>query len=86
MSGSRKFVAAVFIAAASFGFAAPAYADECSDNLVKVEEAVASAQLAEADMASVQGFIEDAKAKQAAGDVAGCAATLAEAKAVLQIE
>ena len=83
MSIARKFAAAMLVTAA---FATPAYADACSDSLAKVEEAVASAQLSEQDMASVQGFIEDARAKQAAGDVDGCTTTLAEAKAALQIE
>jgi len=83
---SRKITAVAIVAVASFGFAMPAFADDCTDNMTKVEEAIATAQLNEQDMASVQGLIEDARAKQAAGDVEGCATTLAEAKTVLQVE
>ena len=83
---SRKISAAAIVAVASFGFAMPAFADDCTDAMAVVEEAVSSAQLSEQDMASVQGLIEDARAKQAAGDIEGCATTLAEAKTVLQVE
>lgn len=82
---SRK-IAVVSIVAASFGFAMPAYADECTDAMAVVEQATASAQLNEQDSASVQSLIDDAKAKQAAGDVEGCATTLMEAKTILQVE
>lgn len=82
---SRK-IAAVSIVAASFGFAMPAYADECTDSMAVVEEAAASAQLNEQDNASVQSLIDDAKAKQAAGDAEGCSSTLMEAKTILQVE
>ncbi len=82
---SRK-IAAVSIIAASFGFTVPAYADECTDAMATVEQATASAQLNEQDSASVQSLIDDAKAKQAAGDVNGCATTLMEAKTILQVE
>jgi hypothetical protein len=83
---SRKISVAAIATVASFGFAVPAFADACTDNMAVVEEAIATAQLTEQDMASVQGLIEDARAKQAAGDVEGCATTLAEAKTVLQVE
>jgi hypothetical protein len=83
MFASRTLIAAALFTA---GLAVPAYADDCSDNMAKVEEATATAQLTEQDMKSVQGFVEDARAKQAAGDVEGCATTLAEAKTVLQIQ
>jgi len=83
---SKKISAAAIVAVAAIGFAMPAFADDCTDNMAVVEEAVATAQLAEADMASVQSLIEDARSKQAAGDVDGCAATLAEAKTILQVE
>lgn len=82
---SRK-IAAVSIIAASFGFAMPAYADECTDAMAVVEQATASAQLNEQDSASVQSLIDDAKAKQAAGDVEGCATSLMEAKSILKVE
>ncbi len=85
MFASKKIMIAA-AAIATAGFAMPAYADDCTDNMAKVEEAVASAQLSEADMSAVQAFIEDARAKQAAGDVEGCSTTLAEAKTVLEIE
>jgi hypothetical protein len=83
---SRTIGAAAIIAAGSIAFAVPALADECTDNMAVVEQAVASAQLSEQDNASVQALIEDARAKQAAGDTEGCATTLAEAKTILQVE
>ncbi len=77
------------VAAAAFataGLTVPALADDCTDTITKVEEAAASAQLGEQDKAAIMGMIEDARAKQTAGDTQGCTMTLADAKAALQIE
>ena len=80
------YLAALAAVVFSFGAAVPALADECTDTIAKVEEAAASAQLGEQDKAAIMGMVNDARAKQTAGDTQGCTMTLAAAKAALQIE
>ena len=70
----------------AFGASVPALADECTETITKVEEAAASAQLGEQDKVAIMGMVNDARAKQTAGDTQGCTMTLAAAKAALQIE
>ena len=86
MSRTTCLAAVTAVVFATFGATVSALADECSDTIAKVEEAAASAQLGEQDKAAIMGIVEDARAKQTAGDSQGCTMTLAAAKAALQIE
>ncbi len=81
-----SYLAALAAVLFTFSATVPALADECTDTIAKVEEAAASAQLGEQDKAAIMGMVNDARAKQTAGDTQGCTMTLAAAKAALQIE
>lgn len=58
----------------------------CAEEIATVEAAAqAASELADADLATVQAALDDARAKQAAGDEEGCTAALAPAKELLKL-
>ena len=64
----------------------PAFSDDCSDDIAKVEAALGTADISAEDLAKVQTGHASAVAKQAGGDSAGCVADLTEAKSILNLE
>lgn len=64
------------------GFAAPAFAD-CASDISKVEQALATAQVSDAEKMAIQETLDKAKT---AGDPAACEATLADIKQALNME
>lgn len=62
--------------------AAPAFAD-CAEDIAKVEAALATAQISDADKAAITEAV--AKAKEQTGDADACKATLADAMTALNL-
>lgn len=66
--------------------AAPLWAGQCPMDMSKIDEALQTASLSEADMATVKALRAEGEAQHQAGDHAASVATLAEAKGLLGIE
>ena len=82
-----KTPAAIVLALAlSSAATLPAAADECSDMITKVTEAISTAQLSNSDATQVENYRLSALQKQATGDTEGCVADLQQASALLGIE
>lgn len=64
-------------------FAAPAFAFHCPADMAQIDEALATAELSEADMAKVQELRALGEEQHAAGDHQAAVDSLAEAKAIL---
>jgi len=60
--------------------------DACADGLAQIDQALQTNPPAEADAPAIQALVDEARAKQAAGDVEGCAASVAQVKDMLQIQ
>ena len=84
---SVKIHGAAVLIALSISSAAnnPAKAEQCSDTIIKVSEALATTALATQDVEKINAAMESAMAKQKAGDEAGCANDLVEPKAMLEL-
>jgi len=65
--------------------AAPAFAGQCPMDMAKIDTAMASATLSEAEMTKVKELRALGEEQHASGDHAASVATLAEAKAMLGI-
>ena len=72
--------------AASLAFCASALASQCPVDMGKIDAAMETAQLSEADMATVKELRAKGEELHTAGDHANSVSTLAEAKAILGIE
>ena len=60
--------------------------DACADGLAQIDAALHTTPPAEGDAPTIQVLVDEAQAKQAAGAVEGCAASVAQAKQMLQIQ
>jgi len=60
--------------------------DACADGLAQIDQALQTNPPAEGGAQTVQALVDDARAKQAAGDVEGCAVSVAQVKQMLQIQ
>ncbi len=60
--------------------------DACADGLAQIDAALQTTPPAEGDAPTIQALVDDARAKQAAGDVEGCTASVAQVKQMLQIQ
>ena len=70
----------------ALAFSAPAFAGQCPADMAKIDEAMSTAELSEADSAKVQELRQMGEEQHESGDHAASVATLAEAKAILGIE
>lgn len=75
----------ILIAAALTFAAVPAVAGQCPADMSKIDAALATAELSEADMAEVTALRAEGEALHASGDHAASVETLAKAKALLGI-
>lgn len=66
--------------------AAPAFAGQCPMDMSKIDAAMASASLSDADMAEVQALRAQGEEEHNAGNHAASVETLAKAKMTLGIE
>ena len=66
--------------------AAPAFAGQCPADMSKIDAAMESASLSDADMAEVQALRAQGEAEHDAGNHAASVETLAKAKQILGIE
>ncbi len=66
--------------------AAPAYASQCPMDMGKIDAALTTAQLSDADKAEVMKLRQEGEAEHKPGDHAKSVETLAKAKAILKIE
>ena len=60
--------------------------DAGADGLVQIDAALHITPPTGGDAPAIQALIDEALAKQAAGDVEGCAASVAKVKQILQIQ
>jgi len=73
-------------AAFAVGTIAAQAQDACADGLAQIDTALQTTPPAAGDAPAIQALVDDARAKQAAGDVEGCAASVAQVKQMLQIQ
>lgn len=75
------------IAAAALAFlSAPAFAFHCPQDMAKIDEALKTAQLSEADMSRVRELRATGEEQHKAGDHAASVNTLGEAMGILGIQ
>ncbi len=60
--------------------------DVCADGLAQIDAALQANPPAEDDAPAIQALINEARARQAAGDVEGCAASLTQIRDMAQIQ
>lgn len=72
--------------AAALAFATPAFASQCPGDMTKIDAALQTANLSEADLAEVQALRATGEQQHAAGNHAESIETLAKAKAILEFE
>ena len=60
--------------------------DACADGLAQINAALQATPPAAGDAPTIQALVDEARAKQAAGEVEGCAASVAQVKQMLQIQ
>jgi hypothetical protein len=60
--------------------------DVCADGLAQIDVALQTTPPLEGDAPTIQALVDDARAKQAAGDIEGCTASVAQVKQMLQIQ
>ena len=72
--------------AAALAFATPALAFHCPADMAKIDAAMQSAGLSEADLAEVRALRETGEQQHAAGNHAESVETLAKAMKILEIE
>ena len=60
--------------------------DACADGLAQIDATLQTTPPAQGDAPTIQALVDDARARQAAGDVDGCAANVAQVKDMLQIQ
>lgn len=75
----------ILVAAALSLTALPALAGQCPADMSKIDAALASASLSDADMAEVKALRAEGEALHGSGDHAASVETLAKAKAILGI-
>jgi hypothetical protein len=72
--------------AAALAFATPAFASQCPGDMTKIDAALQTASLSEAELAEVTALRATGEQQHASGDHAGSIETLAKAKKILEIE
>jgi len=72
--------------AAALAFATPAFASQCPGGMAKIDAALQTASLSEADLAEVTALRATGEQQHAAGNHAASVETLAKAKSILNIE
>ena len=72
--------------AAALAFATPAFASQCPGGMAKIDAALQTASLSEADLAEVTALRATGEQQHAAGNHAASIETLAKAKSILTIE
>ncbi len=60
--------------------------DACADGLAQIDVAQQTTPPAAGEAPTIQALVDEARARQAAGDVEGCAASVAQVKQMLQIQ
>ncbi len=60
--------------------------DACADGLAQINAALQANPPAQGTAPTIQALIDDALARQAAGDVEGCAASVVQVKEMLRIQ
>lgn len=60
--------------------------DACTDGLAQIEVALQTTPPTQRDAPTIQVLVDEARARQVAGDVEGCAASVAQVKDMLQIQ
>jgi hypothetical protein len=60
--------------------------DACADGLVQIDAALQTTPPAAGEAPAIQALVDEARAKQAAGDVEGCAASVMQVKDMLLIQ
>ena len=72
--------------AAALAFATPVFASQCPGDMAKIDAALQTAGLSEAQMAEVTALRATGEQQHAAGNHAESIETLAKAKKILEIE
>jgi len=72
--------------AVALAFATPAFAFQCPSDMAKIDAALQTASLSEADRVEVQRLRAVGEQQHAAGNHAASVETLGRAKAILKIE
>jgi hypothetical protein len=72
--------------AATLAFATPAFASQCPGDMTKIDAALQTASLSEADLAEVTALRATGEQQHAAGAHAESIKTLSKAKKILEIE
>ena len=72
--------------AAALAFATPAFASQCPGDIAKIDAALQTASLSEADLAEVNALRAAGEQQHAAGNHPASIETLAKAKKILEIE
>jgi hypothetical protein len=72
--------------AAALAFATPAFASQCPGDMAKIDAALQTANLSEANKAEVTALRATGEQQHAAGNHAESVETLARAKKILEIE
>ncbi len=60
--------------------------DACADGLAQIDTTLQTMPPAEGDAPTIRALVDEARAKQAAGDIEGCVASVAQVKDMLQIQ
>ena len=60
--------------------------DACSDGLAQIDAALQTNPPAAGDAPTIQTLVDEARAKQASGDVEGCIASVVQLKQMLRIQ
>ena len=60
--------------------------DACADGLAQIDVALQTTPPAAGDAPTIQALVDEARARQAAGDVEGCTASVVQVKQMLQIQ
>ena len=60
--------------------------DACADGLAQISLALQTTPPSAGDAPTIQGLVDEARTRQAAGDVEGCAASVAQVKQMLLIQ
>ncbi len=79
----KKFILAGVV---SLAFTASAFANQCPGDMAKIDEAIKTASLSEADMATVKELRAKGEEQHKAGEHAESVKTFGEAKTLLKLE
>ncbi len=60
--------------------------DACADGLAQINAALQTTPPAAGDAPTIQALVDEARARQASGDVEGCTASVVQVKEMLRIQ